>query len=77
MQDFEQLSDEELVGLYREGNERAFNELYNRYSAKLKKLIYYYLGNYDVIDDILSEAFIRVVKHIDNFTIELTFSSCI
>ncbi|MFC1668903.1 RNA polymerase sigma factor [Spirochaetota bacterium] len=75
MHNLNQLSDEELVGLYREGNERAFNELYARYSVKLKKLIYYYLGNYDIINDILSESFIRVVKHIDNFNIELTFSS--
>jgi len=41
------LSDEELVSLYKSGNERAFTELYSRYEQKLKRVIYYYIPNID------------------------------
>ena len=77
MRKFAQTSDEELVGLYKKGDEAAFDELYTRFAPKLKRLIYYYSGDYDSVTDILHEVFIRVIKHIDNFNIDLLFSAWI
>ena len=72
-----QSTDEELVALYREGNERAFDELYGRYVPKLKRLMYHYISDPDEINDIFHEVFIRVVKHMNTFNISMTFSSWI
>ncbi len=69
--------DEELVKHFKNGNERAFDELYNRYSPKLKRLIYYYLGDSQTADDVFHDVFIRVINHIEKFNINMNFSSWI
>ncbi|MCU0846781.1 MAG: sigma-70 family RNA polymerase sigma factor [Spirochaetes bacterium] len=71
------LSDEDLVGLYKEGDEKAFNELYRRFAPRLKRLIYFYSSNADEVNDIFHESIIRVVKHIDGFDMSKAFSSWI
>ena len=70
-------SDEELVNLYKAGNVKAFDELYLRYSSKLKRLIYYYVSDPDTADDVFHEIFIRVYRHIDKFNTNKAFSSWI
>ena len=77
MSELQFIADEDLVIQYKDGNELAFNELYSRYADKLKRLIYYYISNNDDIDDIFHEVIIRVIKHINSFNINKTFSSWI
>jgi RNA polymerase sigma-70 factor, ECF subfamily len=71
------LTDEELVKSFKEGLDKAFDEIYERYSAKLKRLIYYYLGDAEESNDVLHEVFLRVFQHIGSFKTEMAFSSWI
>ncbi len=60
-------SDESLVRMFREGNERAFGELYSRYERKLKKLIYSISPGADDVEDIFHETIVKVIKYIDHY----------
>lgn len=75
--DLTPLGDEDLVKVFKDGNERAFDELYARYASKLKRLIYYYLGDAEESDDVLHDVFLRVFMHIDSFNTDKVFSSWI
>ncbi len=77
MNNLKESGDEELVKHFKNGNERAFDELYNRYSPKLKRLIYYYLGDSQTADDVFHDVFIRVINHIEKFNVSMNFSSWI
>lgn len=77
MSDLKDRSDEELVSLFLNGNEFAFEEIYRRYAPKLKKFIYFYLGNDTEMEDILHEVFIRFFRHAGSFKPEMNFSSWI
>ncbi len=75
--DLKSLSDEEIARQFREGSEKAFEELYTRYSDKLRRAIYYYLGDADDSEDVFHDVFIRVFKHIDTYRDDRPFSSWI
>lgn len=63
--DYEKLSDEDLFSLLSENREvsnRAFNEIYNRYSARILSYLYKLLGNKFFIKDIFQDIFARVYK---------------
>jgi len=77
MLDLANTSDEELVVLYKQGRERAFDELYSRYEQKLKRLIYYYIPNAEEVDDVFHNVFIRVIRHIKSYDTKKNFSSWI
>ncbi len=77
MQDVKGFTDEELVRMYKSGNEAAFSELYGRYEQKLKRLIYHYVPNVDEANDVLQDAVIRVFRHIESFNVNKSFSSWI
>lgn len=74
---FTNSSDEDLVSLFVKGDDMAFEELYLRYSHKIRRLIYFYLGNSGDSDDIMHEVFLRFIKHASGFNSELKFSSWI
>lgn len=71
------IGDEELVRRFREGEQKAFDELYERYAPRLKRLIVYSLGDADEAEDVLHDVFMRVFLHIDSFNTEMAFSSWI
>jgi RNA polymerase sigma factor (sigma-70 family) len=77
MQDLKLLSDEDLVQVYKRGEEHAFAELYTRYEKKLKRLIYYYIPDTDEACDVFHDAMIRVFRHIETFDVAKPFSSWI
>lgn len=77
MSDLKDRRDEELVSLFLSGNESAFEEVYIRYAPKLKKFIYFYLGNDTDMEDILHDVFIRFFRHAGSFKPEMNFSSWI
>ncbi len=77
MSDIKSSSDEDLIKIYLSGDERAFDELYSRYESKLKRLIYYYVGDPDEVNDVFHDVAIRVVKHIRTYNPNRAFSSWI
>ncbi len=68
-------SDEELVRLFTEGNERAFKELMERYSKKILNYINRMVYDHDRAQDLLQETFIRVYRNIDRFDTRRRFST--
>ena len=64
--ELEKSSDEELILLFQEGNEAAFNLLVERFKDPLINFIYRYVGDYDLAADLLQDTFLRVYhkKHL-------------
>ncbi|MCH7512802.1 MAG: sigma-70 family RNA polymerase sigma factor [Bacteroidetes bacterium] len=58
------LSDSELVALYQNGNEEAFEELVNRYKARIFTSIYLIVKDNYLAEDILQETFIKAINTI-------------
>ncbi len=56
------LSDSELVSLYQNGNEEAFEELVNRYKARIFTSIYLIVKDSYLAEDILQETFIKAIR---------------
>jgi RNA polymerase sigma-70 factor (ECF subfamily) len=58
------ISDSELIKLYREGNEEAFEQLLNRHKARVYTTVYLIVKDKYIAEDLLQEAFIKAVKTI-------------
>jgi RNA polymerase sigma-70 factor (ECF subfamily) len=58
------LSDSELIRLYINNNERAFEVLLKRYKNQVYKFIYLKVKDADLANDIFQESFIKVVQNI-------------
>lgn len=58
----------ELVESARTGNEEATGELYDRYFVRVFRFVYARTGNTHDAEDIAGEAFLKVVRSIQNFT---------
>lgn len=56
------LSDKELINSYLSGNEKAFQELLNRYEEKIYTSIYMFVKNTELAEDIFQEVFIKIIK---------------
>ena len=74
-QDITEKSDEQLVGLFIEGNDRAFNELMGRYDRRIVNYVYRIIGDRDRAEDLLQDTFIRVYRNIDRFDQNRKFST--
>lgn len=55
------LSDDELITLYTEGRNEAFDELLNRYKDKLYSYIYMLVQNRDLAEDLFQDTFTKVI----------------
>lgn len=66
------LTDEELVGLYVDGNNGAFEMLLSRYKSRVYSYIYFIVRNKDICEDVFQETFIKAIttikqgRYIDN-----------
>ncbi len=71
------LADEQLVSLYTEGNNDAFDILLNRYESKVFTYVSYFVRNREVAEDLFQDIFMRVVSTIrsDRYTEQQKFSS--
>jgi len=58
------LSDAELVSLYRNGNESAFEELVHRHKSRIYTTIYLIVKDRYVAEDLLQDTFIKVIHTI-------------
>ncbi len=61
------LSDEQLVELYRGGREEAFTELVKRYQRELFHFLVRFLSSRAAAEDVFQEAFLQVHISIDSF----------
>ncbi len=77
LEDPKSLTDEEIARRFREGDATLFDELYRRYQDKLRRVIYYYVGDSEDAQDIFHDVFVRVYKHIGTYKDDKPFSSWI
>lgn len=56
------LSDKELIAIYLDGNEKAFQELLSRHEEKIYTSIYMFVKNTELAEDIFQEVFIKIIK---------------
>ena len=61
MMNLNQLADDELVALYSNGNNKAFDTLLTRYQDKLYSYINFVVRNRDLSDDIFQETFVKAI----------------
>ena len=59
------ISDQELVSLYRTGDEEAFTNLLNRHKSRVFTTIYLIVKDRYIAEDLLQEVFMKVVNHIN------------
>lgn len=59
---FENLTDEELMILYRNGNEAAFKALYSRHSSKVYSFLKKRIKSEEKIFDMFQEVFVKIHK---------------
>ncbi len=69
----ENYTDEELVKELINGNEKAFDYLYRRYSRKVYSIIARITKDEDLAEDIMQEVFVKTYKNIKNFKFKSTF----
>ena len=61
MDNLNQMSDDILVGLYSNGNSRAFDILLDRYKDKLFAYIRFIIRNRELAEDIFQETFVKAI----------------
>lgn len=60
-------TDLELIELLKGNDQKAYNYLYDNYSAALYGMIKKMIGDRDEAGDILQEVFVKIWKNIDNY----------
>ncbi|NLI71434.1 MAG: RNA polymerase sigma factor [Bacteroidales bacterium] len=64
MKNLIQLTDKELVQLFVDGNNEAFEVLLNKYKSKVYTYIFLIVRNKELTEDIFQETFIKVITNI-------------
>jgi RNA polymerase sigma-70 factor, ECF subfamily len=70
-------ADTTLVDWFLAGEERAFQELVERYQTRLLNFVYRTIGDRERAEDLVQEVFIRVYRHIHRFDRTKKFSTWI
>ena len=72
---YDNLSDEELFSHMKNGEERAFKELYGRYSKKMLFFFYQRLNNdNERAQDLLQDLFLKIIEKPESFDKSRKFS---
>jgi RNA polymerase sigma-70 factor (ECF subfamily) len=71
------MEDGDVVTAFLGGEERAFQELVERYQTRLLNFIYRTVGDRERAEDLVQEVFIRVYRHIHRFDRSKKFSTWI
>ncbi|MDD4514354.1 sigma-70 family RNA polymerase sigma factor [Massilibacteroides sp.] len=61
MNTLKKMTDEELVVIYAEGNNTAFDVLLNRHKNTIHSYIYFIVRNKDLTEDIFQETFVKAI----------------
>lgn len=68
-------SDELLAKSAKEGDARAFDELFNRYKKPILNFIYRLIGSKETAEDVALEAFMKVYENLSIYDPEKKFST--
>lgn len=71
----QKVSDKMLVERFRKGSVEAFEEIVNRYEAKLFNLAFRFTRNQEDAEEVLQDVFSTVFKKVDSFQGKSAFSS--
>jgi len=66
----EKYSDAELLKRYREGDERAFREIVERYKNSLYSFLRRFLNRQDLVEDVFQETFLQLFASRDSFDVD-------
>ncbi|MFL5621009.1 MAG: sigma-70 family RNA polymerase sigma factor [Gemmatimonadaceae bacterium] len=69
------MDDGDVVASFLGGEERAFQELVERYQTRLLNFIYRTIGDREKAEDLVQEVFIRVYRHLHRFDRSKKFST--
>jgi len=72
-----ELDDSGVVTTFLGGEERAFQELVERYQGRLLNFVYRTIGDREKAEDLVQEVFIRVYRHLHRFDRSKKFSTWI
>ncbi len=61
MSNLKTLTDDQLVALYLEGSNKAFDELLNRHKERLYSYIHFIVRSHDVAEDLFQETFVKAI----------------
>lgn len=64
MRSYKSMTDEELVNLYADGENGAFEVLLSRYKSRVYSYIYFIVRNREVCEDVFQETFIKAITTI-------------
>ena len=68
-------TEEELLKLVARGDEKAFEQLVNKYEQAVFSTIYRYIGNRDDVEDLAQEIFLKVWRNAKKFKGKSKFST--
>ncbi len=68
-----ELSDEDLVRQFQDGNKDAFRLLVERNQDKVRSIIIYMMNRDDLVDDVAQDVFIKVYNALDKFRLDSKF----
>lgn len=66
MKHLHELADEQLVSLYQQGNNNAFDTLLKRYKSKVFSYLLYSVKKQELAEDLFQDVFIKMVVRIKN-----------
>jgi RNA polymerase sigma-70 factor, ECF subfamily len=69
------MEDAAVVSSFLDGEERAFEELVDRYQTRLLNFVYRTVGDRERAEDLVQEVFIRVYRHLHRFDRSKKFST--
>ena len=70
-----EVSDEDLMERFRDGDARAFESLLERHERKIFNFIFRFVRNRELANDLLQETFLRVVKNAKRYTRKAKFTT--
>ena len=68
-------TDTELIQQIVQGDERAFDQLVSKYQHSVFNIIYRYIGNYEDVEDVAQEVFIKIWQNAHSFKGKSKFST--
>jgi RNA polymerase sigma-70 factor (ECF subfamily) len=71
------MEDGDVVAAFLAGEERAFQEIVDRYQTRLLNFVYRTIGDREKAEDLVQEVFIRVYRHLHRFDASKKFSTWI
>lgn len=69
------IEESNIIALCKEGDHRAFQQLYQRYRKLIMKIAYSMVRNLEAAQDVMHDVFVKVLTHVKTFDEKCTFST--